>query len=482
MTTIASTNAATGLVTRKTPAPPETMPPAVPPRRTPSRRRSKVLGNAKLYAVLLALMLPTLIGMVLFTYYPQWGAIKYSFYLWDGSYRGGVLEYVGLKNFIDIFTVDKVFWPSFQLTGILLLANLVKMWPSILAAVVVHRVRSERWQYIYRVMFVIPMIVPALVGLLVWKMFYDSTQGALNKFLNASGLMHVLQWLDHVMPKVAAALTPVRESLVDTVFANAWGLAVVGAVLLFSQRTTKAVTRSMVGWFFLGLAGTWAFSGWISAMTGATVAGMFFGFLVVTGMIVTAEYALAASRSRVAGDWPKWTGAVLVALSILFIVTTMIWTMPTRAFDNGAPAWLGHGKLVIPSIIFWGFPWVGSVGVLLYLAGLQNISQDVYEAGEIDGLNTFGKLWYLELPLILTQVRINLIFMTIGTLTDYYLIFLLLGPYGGPGGVGMTPGLYMYRSAFVDSQYGYACALGIVLFVLILLITIVYQKYVKVDK
>jgi raffinose/stachyose/melibiose transport system permease protein len=46
----------------------------------------------------------------------------------------------------------------------------------------------------------------------------------------------------------------------------------------------------------------------------------------------------------------------------------------------------------------------------------------------------------------------------------------------------MVPGLYMYKSAFFDSRYGYACALGMVLFVVILLLTIVYQKYVKVDK
>jgi raffinose/stachyose/melibiose transport system permease protein len=72
--------------------------------------------------------------------------------------------------------------------------------------------------------------------------------------------------------------------------------------------------------------------------------------------------------------------------------------------------------------------------------------------------------------------------MTIGTLTDYHLVFLLLGPEGGPGGVGNVPGLYMYRQAFVDGRFGYSCALGMILFVLILVITVFYQKYVKVDK
>ena len=82
----------------------------------------------------------------------------------------------------------------------------------------------------------------------------------------------------------------------------------------------------------------------------------------------------------------------------------------------------------------------------------------------------------------MTQIRINLIFMTIGTLTDYGLFLILLGPEGGPGNKGMTPGLYMYREAFFNQRYGYACALGMVLFVIVLGITIFYQKYVKVEK
>ena len=82
----------------------------------------------------------------------------------------------------------------------------------------------------------------------------------------------------------------------------------------------------------------------------------------------------------------------------------------------------------------------------------------------------------------MTQVRINLIFMTIATLTGYETFFILLGEDGGPDNKGMVPGLYMFSQAFSDNRYGYACALGMVLFVMILLLTIIYQRYVKVDK
>ncbi len=72
--------------------------------------------------------------------------------------------------------------------------------------------------------------------------------------------------------------------------------------------------------------------------------------------------------------------------------------------------------------------------------------------------------------------------MTIGTLTDYGFFLILLGPSGGPGNAGMVPGLYLYQQAFVESRMGYACALGMALFVVILYLTVVYQRHVTVEK
>ena len=182
-----------------------------------------------------------------------------------------------------------------------------------------------------------------------------------------------------------------------------------------------------------------------------------------------------------------WAGFAVITAGILLVLLSTIWTEPIKAFSsiNGQPAnpaWLGHSKLIIPAVIFYGFPWIGTVGVLIYLAGLQAISNDVYEAAELDGVGTLGKLFRIELPLIMTQVRINLIFMTIGTFQSFILFFVLLDQNGGSGGKGLVPGLYIYRTAFYENRYGYACALGLVLFFIVLAITIAYQKYVKVEK
>ena len=170
--------------------------------RNVQKGRRKWVHRSKLLVVLYALMLPTIAGMILFIFYPQFSAIKFSLYKWDGDL---VQEYIGFNNFIEAFTQDRLFWQCFQLVGVLLVANLVKMWPAILAAVVLHRIKSEKAQYIYRVMFVIPMIIPGLVMLLMWKSFYDPTIGILNIVLNKTGAMQVLNWLDQVMPPLSKA-------------------------------------------------------------------------------------------------------------------------------------------------------------------------------------------------------------------------------------------------------------------------------------
>ncbi len=146
------------------------------------------------------------------------------------------------------------------------------------------------------------------------------------------------------------------------------------------------------------------------------------------------------------------------------------------------PAWLGDHRLVLPALIFWGFPWIGIIGVLIYLSGLEKIPSSVYECAELDGVGWFGKFLYIELPLIATQVRINLVLMIIGVLKGFGLILVLLGDAGGPGGAAMVPGLYMYYNAFIQRKAGYACAIGILLFFVILILTVINNKYVRVER
>ncbi|MGE9296029.1 MAG: carbohydrate ABC transporter permease [Puniceicoccales bacterium] len=484
-----------------------------------AKLKSRLLQKSKLFLALYLLVLPTTVSLLIFSYYPKIDVFLMSFFRWQPP---TVEEFVGLRNFKEAFS-DPQFWQSFKLVGILLVANLVKMWPGILAAIALNRVKNDRTRYIYQVCFVVPMIIPGMVFLLIWKSFYDPDFGLVNRFLNISGGMHVLNWMDTTMPAIANILRPIELGVLNPVFGGVGGIIVLGAFIftacnrqdqhpsrwgdyamilagasivpiaslfgLMSQ-PTEALVFTVIGvaivWMFLcarRLGSSWI--AWPFLILGATM--VFSNELWRAPAFILAAFAIREIIRAKMDDYtsrPIVIGITLglIGTGILFILFGNIWTEPIEQFANGAPAWLGNRDLVIPAILFWGFPWIGTVGVLIYLSGLQNISQDVYEAAQLDGVSPLGMIFKIELPLIMTQVRINLIFMTIGTLTTYEMFLILLGTDGGPGGKGMVPGLYMFSSAFTDGRFGYACALGMVLFVIILLLTIVYQKYVKVDK
>jgi ABC-type sugar transport system permease subunit len=368
------------------------------------------------------------------------------------------------------------------------------------------------------------MIIPGMVFLLIWKNFYDPDFGLVNRFLNLTGGMHLLDWMDSAMPNLASALAPLQSGVIAPIFGGIGGLIILGS-LIFAASKRKQHDTSRWGDYITLIAGAailpmanvlvglqadptdlkvllvaifavvWMF---ICArrMQGAWIA---WPFLLLGGVgvfwhemwrlplamfiaLALFEVIRLKKDEYTASPYFKSIASLMIGVGIAFIFLGNIWTESNGQFANGTPAWLGNKDLVIPAILFWGFPWVGTVGVLIYLSGLQNISQDVYEAAELDGVTPLGMITKIELPLIMTQVRINLIFMTIGTLTTYEIFLILLGPDGGPGGKGMVPGLYMFSAAFTEGRFGYACALGMVLFVIILLLTIVYQKYVKVEK
>lgn len=147
--------------------------------------------------------------------------------------------------------------------------------------------------------------------------------------------------------------------------------------------------------------------------------------------------------------------------------------LPADAVVN----WLSDPKLVIPSIIFMGFPWIGGTSVLIYMSGLMNISSEVIEASRLDGASTFYRIRKIDLPLLIGQIRYFLIFGIIGGLQDYGTQIVLTK--GGPGYSTYVPGYYMYIQAFTAGKMGYACAIGTTIFISILVLTILSFRFMK---
>lgn len=154
-----------------------------------------------------------------------------------------------------------------------------------------------------------------------------------------------------------------------------------------------------------------------------------------------------------------------------------------RAFgllgENEGINWLNAIKSAhtIFAILFMGFPWIGGSQVLVYMAGLLNIPKEMFEAADLDGAGAFKKIWYVHIPLVSGQIRYFLIFGIIGGLQDYGTQVVLTK--GGPGYSTYVPGYYMYELMYSHGEYGKASAIGVVLFVIILVLTIIAFKFVK---
>lgn len=139
--------------------------------------------------------------------------------------------------------------------------------------------------------------------------------------------------------------------------------------------------------------------------------------------------------------------------------------------------WLGSPKTSLYAVTFMGFPWVGGVTVLIYLAGLQGISDEIIDSSLVDGCSGLRRLFSIDIPLILGQFKLIIVLAVIGGLQGWVAVFVMTA--GGPGTASMVPGLWMYNNAFLWNKMGYASAIGMFLFVLILSVTILNIKFVR---
>jgi ABC-type sugar transport system permease subunit len=141
------------------------------------------------------------------------------------------------------------------------------------------------------------------------------------------------------------------------------------------------------------------------------------------------------------------------------------------------PSWLGDPHLALVSILLIGFPWISNLGFLIFLGGLQNLPKDVLDAGRLDGLSAFRRVFAIDIPLLMPQFRIVVILSGIYAVQNFVPILLLTN--GGPGTATLVPGLDMFQSAFQNDQYGYGMAIGTLLFVVMLAFTLMAMRLLR---
>lgn len=130
-------------------------------------------------------------------------------------------------------------------------------------------------------------------------------------------------------------------------------------------------------------------------------------------------------------------------------------------------SWLGDESTALWAIIGMGFPFVNSFAFLVYYGGLINIPGELFEAAKVDGSSPWWNFTHIHLPLITPQLKMLIVTTFISSVQDYGGVYLLTG--GGPGTSTYVPGLELYYAATKFGQYGYACAMGLVMFIVILI-------------
>jgi multiple sugar transport system permease protein len=135
------------------------------------------------------------------------------------------------------------------------------------------------------------------------------------------------------------------------------------------------------------------------------------------------------------------------------------------------PNWLGSPDYVLPSLIMISLWGVGGSAVI-YLAGLQNIPEQFYEAATVDGANKVQKFLRITLPLLSPTIFFQLVLGLIGVFQTFTPAFIAAGATGGPLQSGLFYMLYIYNRSFQSLRMGYGSALAWIMTIFILLVTL----------
>jgi len=126
--------------------------------------------------------------------------------------------------------------------------------------------------------------------------------------------------------------------------------------------------------------------------------------------------------------------------------------------------------LVLPGLIMYG-------PGLIYIATLQSIPEELYEAAELEGVSFWGKIWYITLPRMRPVIAMMLLLAIIGSLQVFDQPYVMTG--GGPGFSTFTVVMYIFSLAFDTMKFGEATALAVVLFFIIMAIVVIQRHYFK---
>jgi ABC-type sugar transport system permease subunit len=257
----------------------------------------------------------------------------------------------------------------------------------------------------------------------------------------------------------------------------------------------NAFANSAFRWNGFGAKAFVGVSNYLQLFRTAAVGQATIHILIYAAGTAVAKIVLAFALALLVGR--AFRGVALVR-SVLFIPVLMsfvavgvLWSFvlnPNQGLLNqalgalGLPdniAWLGQSETALASIMMVDvWKWLG-YHVILFVAGLQAVRADLYEAARVDGANRFQLFSHVTLPAMRTMVGLNFIIAIGGALNVFDLVYVMTK--GGPYGSSETLMTLMYRMAFAEQHYGPASALAVLLFAGVALVTLVQLRRLRSD-
>lgn len=162
------------------------------------------------------------------------------------------------------------------------------------------------------------------------------------------------------------------------------------------------------------------------------------------------------------------------AINTLLATTGILHLLEWLGIDQ--PRWIYSRNMAIPSLVLMSLAGVGG-SMMIFLAGLQNIPETLYEASVLDGANVFQRFAHVTLPLLTPTIFFLMVVGIIGAMQVFTEAFVMTE--GGPANATTFYGLYMYRNAFELYRMGYASAMATLLFLVVLILTLIQWNFAK---
>ncbi len=212
-----------------------------------------------------------------------------------------------------------------------------------------------------------------------------------------------------------------------------------------------------------------------------------YALIIVPGVVVLGlAFALYVHRrwplsglARTLFFSPNVVSATVIGLVWVWLFDTQFGLINHYLGLLGIPnvPWLTSTNWSLVAVSIASIWWDLGLAFVLFLAALQDVPTDLYEAAEVDGANAWQRLWFVTLPQLRPVISMVVTLQLISSLRIFSQVYVMTN--GGPAGSSSSVIHYIFHTAIIKQQFGYASAVSMMLFVMILLITVLQRRFIR---